>query len=181
MARPLVILDRDGVINYDSRDYIKSVDEWRPIPGSLEAIARLNAAGWRVAVASNQAGIAHGYYSEADLKHIHTHMAAELAKAGGRIDLIVHCPHSPDAHCDCRKPAPGMLVEIGRRLGVDLAGVPFVGDKASDVAAARAVGARPLLVRTGLAERTAAALAITPAVEVFPDLAAAADFLLGAN
>ncbi|HET6655746.1 MAG TPA: D-glycero-beta-D-manno-heptose 1,7-bisphosphate 7-phosphatase [Gammaproteobacteria bacterium] len=179
MNNQVVILDRDGVINHDSPDYIKNADEWHPIAGSLEAIARFKQAGWRVAIASNQAGIARGLFSQADLDAIHARMLAAVKNAGGEIDLLVYCPHRPEDHCDCRKPAPGLLREIGHRLNVGLQGVPFVGDTLKDINAARAVGARPLLVRTGQGEATLAALDSAPDVAVFSDLAAVADHLTG--
>lgn len=174
---PVVILDRDGVINHDSPNYIKSADEWRPIAGSLEAIARLKQAGWRVALATNQAGLARGLFTQAALDAIHARMLTAIRAAGGDIDALVYCPHGPDDHCDCRKPAPGLLREIGRRLQVDLEGVPFIGDTLKDIDAARAVGARPLLVRTGKGEATLAALGHAPDVAIFTDLAAAVSFL----
>lgn len=175
----LAILDRDGVINQDSPHYIKSAAEWQPIPGSLEAIARLNAADWRVAVATNQAGLARGLFSQAALDAIHRRMETALAAVGGHIDVLVYCPHRPEDGCDCRKPAPGLLHEIARRTGADLAGVPFVGDTRKDVEAARAVGARPLLVRTGQGEATLATLGAEAAgVEVFADLSAVVERLL---
>lgn len=173
----LAILDRDGVINFDSPDYIKSPAEWRPIPGSLEAIARLNRNGWRVAVASNQSGLARGLFSRADLDAIHARMDVALAAVGGRIDLKVYCPHGPGDGCECRKPAPGLLREIGRRLDTVLAGVPVIGDTVKDIKAARAVGARPLLVRTGQGEAALATVGIG-SVETFADLSAAVECLL---
>ncbi|HET6726093.1 MAG TPA: D-glycero-beta-D-manno-heptose 1,7-bisphosphate 7-phosphatase [Gammaproteobacteria bacterium] len=173
-----VILDRDGVINHDSPDYIKNADEWRPIPGSLEAIARLKQAGWRIAVATNQAGLARGLFSQADLDGIHARMVAAIEAAGGAMDALVYCPHRPEDHCDCRKPAPGLLREIGRRFDIELAGVPFIGDTLKDIEAARAVGARPMLVLTGQGEATRAALGDAPDVEIFANLAAAAARLI---
>ncbi|HET7569974.1 MAG TPA: D-glycero-beta-D-manno-heptose 1,7-bisphosphate 7-phosphatase [Gammaproteobacteria bacterium] len=174
-----VILDRDGVINHDSPDYIKSADEWRPIAGSLEAIAQFKRAGWRVALATNQAGIARGLFTQAALDGIHERMLAAIRAAGGDIDVLVYCPHRPEDHCDCRKPAPGLLHEIGRRLQIDLHDVPFIGDTLKDIDAARAVGARPLLVRTGQGEAALAALGDAPDVRIFADLAAAASYLTG--
>ncbi|HET7306349.1 MAG TPA: D-glycero-beta-D-manno-heptose 1,7-bisphosphate 7-phosphatase [Gammaproteobacteria bacterium] len=175
----VVILDRDGVINYDSPDYIKSADEWRPIAGSLEAIAQFKRAGWRVAVATNQAGIARSLFTQAALDGIHDRMLTAIRAAGGDIDALVYCPHRAEDHCECRKPAPGLLHEIARRLQVDLDGVPFVGDTLKDINAARAVGARPLLVRTGQGEATLAAIGHAPDVAIFADLAAAASYLTG--
>jgi D-glycero-D-manno-heptose 1,7-bisphosphate phosphatase len=150
----LIILDRDGVINYDSDLYVKSPDEWIPIPGSLDAIARLNAAGFRVVVASNQSGIARGLFTLEDLLRIHEKMYQQLAWVGGSIDAIFFCPHGPDAGCGCRKPRPGMLLDIAQRLQISLEGVPMVGDALHDIHAARSVGATPVLVRTGKGART---------------------------
>lgn len=150
----LVILDRDGVINEDSDDYIKSPDEWIPISGSLEAIARLNRADYRVVVATNQSGIARGYFDLDTLSQIHEKMYRMLASHGGRIDAVFFCPHAPEDACSCRKPQPGLLQEISSRLRVPLGAVPAVGDSLRDLQAARAVGATPILVRTGKGERT---------------------------
>ncbi|MFP4683423.1 MAG: D-glycero-beta-D-manno-heptose 1,7-bisphosphate 7-phosphatase [Ectothiorhodospira sp.] len=174
----LVILDRDGVINRDSPDYIKSPQEWIPLPGSLEAIARLTRAGWRVAVATNQSGLARGLFDAATLEAIHDRMRRAVEAAGGRIDCIHHCPHGPDDGCDCRKPRPGLLHRIADDLGVSLAGVPAVGDSARDLEAARAAGCRPLLVRTGNGARTLARGGLPPETQVFPDLAAVVEHLL---
>jgi D-glycero-D-manno-heptose 1,7-bisphosphate phosphatase len=149
-----MILDRDGVINYDSDLYVKSPDEWIPIPGSLDAIARLNAAGFRVVVASNQSGLARGLLTIEDLFRIHEKMYQQLAWVGGTIDAIFFCPHGPDEGCGCRKPRPGMLLDIAQRLQIGLEGVPVVGDSLRDIQAARSVGAQPVLVRTGKGERT---------------------------
>jgi len=174
----LVILDRDGVINVDSEHFIKSPDEWRPIGGSLEAIARLNHAGYRVVVATNQSGIGRGLFGITTLNAIHEKMHRALASAGGRLDAIFFCPHSADASCGCRKPEPGMLREIGQRFGIDLAGVPCIGDGLRDLAAAAAVGAQPILVLTGKGERTLREGATPPNTQVFPDLAFAVSALL---
>ena len=150
----LLILDRDGVINQDSDAYIKSLDEWIPIPGSIEAIAQLRKAGWTVAVATNQSGIARGYYSLATLDAMHARLRELVAAQGGEVGLIVYCPHGPDDGCDCRKPRPGMLRTIANHYAVDLAGVWFVGDSKGDLEAARAVDAQPVLVMTGKGEQT---------------------------
>lgn len=180
MPVPLVILDRDGVINAESDAHIKSVAEWHPLPGSLEAIARLNRAGFRTALATNQSGIARGLFSEADLASIHEHIAGELARLGGQLDPIVYSPDGPDSDAWRRKPRPGMLLEIAERLGVDLDGVPYVGDSWRDIQAARAAGARPVLVRTGNGDATLAAGHDLGDVAVYDDLAAFADFWLAA-
>lgn len=174
----LVVLDRDGTINRDSAAYIKSPDEWIPLPGSAEAIARLNRAGFTVAVASNQSGLARGLFDEAALASIHEKMHAVVGQAGGEIDRIVWCPHHPDDGCDCRKPRPGLLHRLAEHYGIGLEGVPVIGDSARDLEAARAVGARPVLVRTGNGRRTEAEGEAGEA-EVYDDLAAAAAALTG--
>ncbi len=173
----LVILDRDGTINHDSESFIKSPGEWRPIKGSLEAIARLTQAGWRVVVATNQSGIARGLLDVATLNAIHATMHRAVAQAGGRIDAIFFCPHAADSDCDCRKPRPGMLRSIGSRLNVELAGVPVIGDSLRDLQAAAAAGARPYLVLTGKGKKTQAAGGLPPGTRVFADLAAVAEHL----
>lgn len=152
----LIVLDRDGVINQDSDAYIKSPEEWVPIDGSLEAIARLNRHGYRVVVATNQSGIERGLFTLETLFEIHKKMNRLLAEVGGTLDGIFFCPHAPAAGCACRKPQPGLLREIEQRLGVSLRSVPVVGDSLRDLEAARAVGADPILVRTGKGERTLA-------------------------
>ena len=149
MTVSLVILDRDGVINHDSDDYIKSPDEWQPLPGSLEAIARLCRADYTVVVATNQAGVGRGLFSQEMLIRIHRKMASSIRDKGGRLDSVFFCPHSPAEQCGCRKPKPGMLLEISDRLGIGLSGVPVVGDSLRDLEAAEAAGAIPVLVKTG--------------------------------
>ena len=168
----LVVLDRDGTINHDSDQYIKSPAEWKPIKGSLEAIARLTQSGHRVVVATNQSGIARGLFDMTALNAIHDAMQRAVHQAGGRIDAIFFCPHAGDADCDCRKPKPGMLLEIGRRMNAPLEGVPVVGDALRDLQAAAAVGARPVLVLTGEGRKTRAAGGLPPGTEVFDDLGA---------
>jgi D-glycero-D-manno-heptose 1,7-bisphosphate phosphatase len=170
----LVILDRDGVINYDSPHYIKSPEEWIPIPGSLDAIALLNQAGFRVVIASNQSGIGRGLFDMATLNAINDKMHRLLAQAGGRIDAVFYCPHTDEARCDCRKPKPGMIEEIARRYGMDLDGVPCVGDSLRDLQAGVRLGAQPMLVRTGKGEKTLAAGGLPQGTQVFADLAEAA-------
>jgi D-glycero-D-manno-heptose 1,7-bisphosphate phosphatase len=169
----LIILDRDGVINEDSDDYIKSPDEWIPIPGSLDAIARLNHAGYTVTIASNQSGIARGYFNLETLAAMNVKMSDMLSQSGGRIDAMFFCPHGPDDGCDCRKPKPGLLTEIGNRFQTSLANVMFVGDNINDIRAARAAGAIPVLVKTGKGEQTAEAIAEDNmnSVPVYTDLA----------
>ena len=167
----LVILDRDGTINFDSDQYIKSPSEWKPIPGSLEAIARLTQGGWRCVVATNQSGIARGLFDMATLNAIHAEMHRAVNLAGGRIDAIFFCPHAADSHCECRKPKPGLLREIGSRLDIELPGVPMIGDSLRDLEAAAAVGAKPYLVLTGKGKKTRDAGGLPAGTEVFADLA----------
>ncbi len=175
----LIILDRDGVINEDSDDYIKSPEEFVPLPGSLAAIARLKQAGWTVAVATNQSGIGRGYYDDTTLAAMHAKLEKLLAEHGGAVDFIAWCPHTPDDGCDCRKPRPGLYERIAARFGVSLEGVPVIGDSYRDLQAALAVGARPILVRTGKGERTLAAHAADlEGIPVHADLAAAVTALL---
>jgi D-glycero-D-manno-heptose 1,7-bisphosphate phosphatase len=168
----LVILDRDGTINHDSDQYIKSPAEWKPIKGSLEAIARLTQAGWRVVVATNQSGIGRGLFDMAALNAIHDTMHRAVHQAGGRIDAIFFCPHAGDSNCDCRKPKPGMLLEIARRMNVELDGVPMVGDSLRDLQAAAAAGAKPVLVLTGKGKKTRDAGGLPAGTAIFPTLAA---------
>lgn len=174
----LIILDRDGVINFDSDKFIKSPDEWKPIPGSLEAIARLNKNGFRVVVASNQSGVGRGLFEMAALNAIHAKMHKALAQFGGHIDAIFFCPHAADSQCECRKPRPGLLKQIAERFHVDLTGVPAIGDSLRDLEAAAAVGAMPILVETGKGKKTLAAGGLPLATEVFPNLATAADAII---
>lgn len=170
----LVVLDRDGTINHDSDRYIKSPQEWRPIRGSPEAIARLTHAGWRVVVATNQSGLARGLFDFAALNAIHDTLQRAVAQAGGRIDAIFLCPHAPESGCRCRKPKPGLLHEIAARLNVDLASVPVVGDSLRDLEAAAAALAQPFLVLTGKGRKTREAGGLPPGTRVFADLAAVA-------
>ena len=170
----LVVLDRDGTINHDSDQYIKSPAEWKPIAGSVEAIARLTQSDWRVVVATNQSGIARGLFDTATLNAIHAEMHRAVSQAGGRIDAIFFCPHAADSNCECRKPKPGLLREIAARLNVELEGVPMVGDSLRDLQAAAAVGATPCLVLTGKGRNTRDAGGLPPGTEVFADLAAVA-------
>jgi D-glycero-D-manno-heptose 1,7-bisphosphate phosphatase len=168
----LIILDRDGTINHDSDKFIKSPAEWRPIDGSLEAIARLTHAGYRIVVATNQSGIARGLFDTSTLIAIHQTLQRAAAQAGGRIDGFFFCPHAADSACDCRKPKPGMLLDIARRFNVQLADVYMVGDALRDVEAAAAAGAKPVLVLTGKGGKTREEGKLPPGTEVFPDLAA---------
>ncbi len=175
----LVILDRDGVINFDSPQFIKRPEEWKPIPGSLEAIAALNQAGYRVVVATNQSGIGRGLFDMATLNAIHAKMHKAVGQAGGRIEAIFYCPEAAESESSYRKPAPGMFKEIGERFAVPLRGVPAVGDSLRDLQAAAAVGARPILVLTGKGRKTLEAGGLPPGTEVYPDLAAVAEALAG--
>ncbi|MEO8466896.1 MAG: D-glycero-beta-D-manno-heptose 1,7-bisphosphate 7-phosphatase [Gammaproteobacteria bacterium] len=173
------MLDRDGVINEDSDEYIKSIAEWRPIAGSLEAIGLLTRAGYRVVVVTNQSGVGRGLLNEATLGAIHGHMLAAVRAAGGELTGVYYCPHTPDAGCDCRKPRPGLFKRVERELRLSVRGVPYIGDKLSDVDAAEAVDALPMLVRTGRGARTEPEAAAR-GVAVFDDLAAVAQTLLAA-
>jgi len=173
----LLILDRDGTINHDSDHYIKSVEEWRPIKGSLEAIARLTQAGYRVVIATNQSGIARGLFSTRALFDIHEAMQRAASQAGGRIDAFFFCPHAADAGCPCRKPQPGMLLEVARRFNVAPKDVYMVGDALRDVQAAAAAGARPVLVLTGKGKKTHQEGDLPAGTQVFADLAAFAEHL----
>ena len=180
MQQKLIILDRDGVINHDSDQYIKSPEEWRPIDGSLAAIARLNHAGYIVAVASNQSGIARGYFNLETLTAMHTKMDGLLEQEGGRIDALFFCPHSPDDGCNCRKPKPAMLLEIGQRFNVSLKDVFFIGDTVGDMKTAAAAQAKPMLVRTGKGKKAEMILKAEckEHVPVFDNLSAAVDAIL---
>jgi D-glycero-D-manno-heptose 1,7-bisphosphate phosphatase len=176
----LIILDRDGVINEDSDNYIKSPDEWIPIPGSLAAVARLNSAGYKVAVATNQSGIARGYYDEATLSRMHDKMHGLLAQVGGHVDLIRHCPHGPDDGCDCRKPRPGMLRDILEHFSLQPQQALFVGDSLSDGEAARALGIPFALVISGKGQRLLdSGKAAQLQAPVYRDLADFTDQLVG--
>lgn len=145
----VIVLDRDGVINHDSDAYIKSAEEWLPIDGSLEAISQLNHAGYTVVIASNQSGLARGYFNIEALSAMHQKMDDLLSKIGGRVDAVFYCPHGPDDGCSCRKPKPGMLLEIGQRFNVSLGDLVFIGDTVADVKTARNALAKAILVRTG--------------------------------
>lgn len=177
----LVILDRDGTINEVNAAFVDSPDAWRPLPGALDAIARLNHAGWHVVVASNQSGLGRGLYEVAMLNAIQARMLKSLAAVGGRLDAIFYCPHSPDEACHCRKPEPGLFEQIGERFAVELQGAPNVGDSVEDLVAGAAVGCEPHLVLTG---QGAAYRGHTlgsefpPGTHVHEDLAAFAAFLI---
>jgi len=178
----LVILDRDGVINQDSDDFIKSTDEWQPIDGSLDAIGRLTRAGYTVAVATNQSGVGRGLLSEEMLAAIHRKLVDEARRHGGIVDAIEYCPHRPDEGCDCRKPLPGLLLRLAARYGTELGGVPVIGDSRRDLDAAMAVHARPVLVRTGKGAKTERELVEAGVdVETFDDLGDAVDGIVDAT
>ncbi len=174
----LIILDRDGVINYDSDQFIKSPAEWIPIPGSLEAIARLNQAGYRVVVATNQSGIGRGLYDMPMLNAIHQKMHNAAQQVGADIDAVFFCPHTQDDNCDCRKPKTGMMLEIARRLDVSLRGVITIGDSLRDLQAGFVTGCVPYLVLTGKGEKTVAKGGLPPGTKIYPDLAAVVEALL---
>jgi D-glycero-D-manno-heptose 1,7-bisphosphate phosphatase len=174
----LIVLDRDGVINEDSDAYIKSPEEWLPLSGSLEAIARLNRHGYRVVVATNQSGVARGLFSLDTLARIHRRMLEAVRDKGGEIDAIFFCPHGPDDRCHCRKPEPGLFEEIADRLKVSFEDVYAVGDSERDLVAATTAGARPVLVRTGKGLRTLRKSKRLDGVPVFDDLAAFTDALV---
>ena len=169
----LIVLDRDGVINADSSEYIKSPDEWQPLPGALDAIAALTRHGFRVAIATNQSGIGRGLFTRATLEAIHAKLRAAVSAAGGRIASIHYCPHRPDDGCECRKPAPGLLLAAAAEAGIAPASMIFIGDKPSDVGAARAAGAEPILVG-----RAARQVADDDTLRCYRDLAAAVEALL---
>jgi len=175
---PAIILDRDGVINEDSDSHIKTLAEWKPLPGSIDAIVRLSRNGWTVAVCTNQSGIARGLTAPEALEAMHAELHRLVNHQGGEIHGIFICPHGPDSDCHCRKPRPGLLLEAGSVLGFSLAGVPVIGDSARDLIAARRVGARPVLVKTGKGLRTLAAGQGPCAGDIHNNLAAAVTALL---
>jgi D-glycero-D-manno-heptose 1,7-bisphosphate phosphatase len=182
----LIILDRDGTINEDRDDYVKTPEEWIPIPGALEAIARLNHAGWHTVVATNQSGLGRGLYDMSTLNAMHLKMNQMLAKLGGRIDAVFFCPHAPSDGCSCRKPLPGLFEQIGERYGVHLEQVHVVGDRQIDLQAGTAVGCQPHLVRTGKGARLDAAQIAqlceqVPGTVVHADLAAFAEHITRAE
>lgn len=181
MNSKLIILDRDGTINHDSDDYVKSPEEWQALPGAIDAIARLNHAGWHTVIATNQSGLGRGLIDAAMLNNIHEKLNKALSQAGARVDAIFFCPHTPDDHCHCRKPAPALFEQIGDRFGVTLSEVHAVGDTLRDAQAAAAVGCQTHLVRTGKSDF----LTTNTLPENFPantrvhaDLSAFADWLL---
>lgn len=174
-----VILDRDGVINRDTPgQYITSKEAWVPIPGSLDAIAKLNQQGIKVGIATNQSGIARGYYTQADLTEIHLKMTTLLKAVGGHIDYIAFCPHHPNDNCLCRKPKPGLLREVAQHLNIDLAKTYFIGDKSSDMSAAKAAGCQGLFVKTGHGVETLNQQSLDPKTPIYTSLAHAVNALL---
>jgi len=180
----LVILDRDGTINADSDQFIKSPEEWEPLPGALDAIARLNHAGWHAVIASNQSGLGRGLFDVASLNAMHAKMHKMLSAQGGRIDAVFYCPHSPDEGCRCRKPMPGLFEQIADRFGVDIKGVPVVGDGLRDLQAGVAAGCEPHLVLTGKgAEFKGKTLPseYPPGTRMHDDLAAFAEWLISSQ
>jgi D-glycero-D-manno-heptose 1,7-bisphosphate phosphatase len=177
----IVILDRNGSLNVHREDFVKSDVEWTPLPGALEAIARLNHAGWRVVIASNQSGLGRGLFDMASLNAMHAKMHKMLAAVGGRIDAVFFCPHAPDEGCQCRKPAPGLFLQIAERYGVDLAGMPTAGDSLRDLQAGYAVGCEPHLLLTGMGQACRGVdlpPEYPPGTRVHADLSAFVDFLL---
>ena len=174
----LIILDRDGVINVDSHQYIKTPDEWIAIPGSLEAIAKLNRAGFRVVVASNQSGLARGLYTVDLLNQIHEKFHRELAAVGGHVEEIFYCPHHPDEKCECRKPEAGLFYQIQKKYNINLTETFFIGDRLSDVQVAKKVGCIPILVLTGNGQKTLEQNPLLSEILHFPDLARATEYLL---
>lgn len=173
----LIILDRDGVINYDSDEFIKHPDEWRPIPGSLEAIARLTQSGWRVVVATNQSGVGRGLMDMVSLNAINSKMHKAVNLAGGRIEAVFYCPDTAESQSPCRKPNPGMFFATAERLNITLDQAPCVGDSLRDLQAAAAVGAHPILVLSGKGAKTRSAGHLPAGTTVYPDLAAVAHAL----
>ncbi len=179
----LVILGRDGILNEFREEHVTTPAEWQPVPGALEAVARINHAGWHTVVATNQSGIGRGMIDMSAVNTVHAHMNKMLQVQGGRLDAVFFCPHTPEDGCDCRKPKPGLLLDVGRRYGIDLATVPVVGDTARDLLAAHAAGCEPHLVLSGRAARLTpeavqALLAQVPGARAHASLAAFADFLL---
>ncbi len=179
----LVILGRDGILNEYREGHVTVPEEWNALPGALEAVSRINHAGWHVVVATNQSGIGRGMIDMAVINAVHAHMNQQMMAQGARIDAVFFCPHTPEDHCACRKPKPGMLLEIGRRYSVDLSHVPFASDTLRDLQAAQTAGCEPHLVQTGRAaalsdEQLEAIVQLVPETRVHDDLAAFADFLL---
>jgi D-glycero-D-manno-heptose 1,7-bisphosphate phosphatase len=179
----LVILGRDGILNEFRDDHVKAPDEWFPVPGALEAVSRMNHAGWHVVLATNQSGIGRGMIDMASVNAVHAHLNKQLMAVGGRIDAVFFCPHTPEDRCDCRKPLPGLVRDIGKRYGIDLKQVPMVGDTLRDLQAAHAAGCEPHLILSGRAALLGQALVQAmvdqvPGTRVHADLAEFAEYLL---
>ena len=179
----LVILGRDGILNEFRDDHVKAPDEWFPVPGALEAVSRLNHSGWHVVVATNQSGIGRGMIDMASVNAVHAHMNKQLMAVGGRIDAVFFCPHTPEDLCDCRKPLPGLMRDIGKRYGIDLKQVPMVGDTLRDLQAAHAAGCEPHLILSGRAALLDAGMVqsmldLVPGTRAHADLAEFAEYLL---
>lgn len=174
--KQLILLDRDGVINYDSLDYIKHVNEFVFIPKAIESIVRLTVSGYLIGIATNQSGVSRGLYSEDTLTAIHQKMLSAIEQAGGKISALEYCVHLPEARCSCRKPEPGLLLSIARQLKITLHNVPFVGDRISDIQAALAVGAKPVMVLSPMTDREA--LKFYPEVPLYASLSEYVDYLL---
>ncbi len=176
--KKLIILDRDGVINYESTEYIKTPAEWQAIPGSLQAITRLNQSGYQVVIVTNQSGVGRGYYDLDTLSRIHKKLKNALAEVGGHVDDIFFCPHRPDENCICRKPKPYFFYEIKKKYQVNLADIFFIGDSLTDVEVARLVGCQPILVLTGKGQKTLNDNPQLKEIVIFPDLSQAVDHIL---
>jgi D-glycero-D-manno-heptose 1,7-bisphosphate phosphatase len=172
------ILDRDGVINYESDLYIKSPDEWIPLPGSLLAIAQLKNAGYQVVIATNQSGVGRGLFSLQTLHDIHQKMIQELAKLQVTVDGIFYCPHHPEANCQCRKPQPELLYKLAKQFNINLADCTYVGDSFGDIQLAKKVGCKPILVLTGKGQQTLNENKLEDDVDIYPDLATAVSEIL---
>ncbi len=180
MSKPLVILDRDGVINHDSDNYIKSLEEWIPIEGSINAIANLSKSGFLIAIATNQSGFARGLFDEFTLANMHSYMCSLVEEAGGQVDGVFFCPHSPDEDCSCRKPKPGLLEQIEKEFSVSVTGAYFVGDSEKDIDVALSKSCIPILVKTGKGSKTLKALSASKlsSLIIVEDLQSAADYIL---
>lgn len=176
----LIVLDRDGVINEDSPNYVRSPEEWHAIPGSLEAIAKLNNHGYKVVVATNQSGVGRGYYSLETLDEIHNKMLKELQNAGGKIDHIFFCPHTPEDNCECRKPKPGLLLQAANKFDVDPSEMVMIGDSTRDILSAKNCGAKSIFVKTGYKKEDLIE-AEKNKIPAFASLAEAADYICDYN
>ena len=179
LGERFLFLDRDGVINLDSDNYIRSVSAWVPIPGSIDAIANLTHAGFRIVIVTNQSGLGRGYFDIGILNAMHRKLHDLISSRGGHIEMIVFCPHSPDEGCICRKPLPGLLYQTQARTGIDLRGVPLIGDSVKDIQAAKQVGMVPILVRTGKGiQALASGDSILKDIQFYDDLKSASEDLI---